>query len=86
MRAVLTSRSVVERLAPAVAAGQLGDEPVAVAAVDRADELDDLAAPERVTRSNRNAGECSGTPSASDSSSLVTVGSIVCWPLTIAMP
>src|SRR6266513_160361 len=33
-----------------------------------------------VNRSHRNAGECSGTPRASDSSSSVTVGSIVCTP------
>ena len=37
-------------------------------------------------RSNRNAGEWSGTPSASDSSSFVTVGSI-CWmPAVIVIP
>ena len=65
---------------------QLGHEPVAVAAVDRADELDDLPFSERVVRSNWNAGECSGTPSISDSSSFVTVGSIVWMPPTISIP
>ena len=37
-------------------------------------------------RSNTNAGEWSGTPSALDSSSFVTVGSIVCVPPTIDDP
>ena len=40
---------------------------------------------ERVVRSKTNAGECSGTPSASDSCSFVTVGSIVWMPPTMSM-
>jgi hypothetical protein len=36
-------------------------------------------------RSKRNAGEWSGTPSAADSSSFVTVGSIVCVADAIAI-
>jgi len=41
---------------------------------------------ETVVRSNRKAGEWSGTPRTSDSSSLVTVGSIDCVPLAIVIP
>ncbi len=65
---------------------ELGDEAVPIAAVDRAHELDDLVVRRRVTRSKRNAGEWSGTPSAADSSSFVTVGSTVCMPPTISIP
>jgi hypothetical protein len=40
----------------------------------------------RLVRSNRNAGECSGTLSSSDSSSFVTVGSIDCVPREMTTP
>ena len=80
------ARQEHRRRARPVAPAQLGDEPVAVAAVDRAHELDDVPVSERVVRSNWKAGECSGTPRISDSSSFVTVGSIVWMPPTISMP
>ena len=44
------------------------------------------AAVDELVRSNRKAGEWRGTPSADDSSSPVTVGSIVWIPLAICTP
>ena len=45
-----------------------------------------LPSAERLVRSKRKAGECSGTPSASDSSTFVTVGSICFTPPAIVIP
>ena len=71
----------------AAADAELGDEPVAVAAVGRARELDDLAGRRSASRARRAApASAAARRATADSSSFVTVGSTVCVPPTIAMP
>src|SRR5690349_18707633 len=86
---VLTSggaRDDPERLCRLPADAELGDDPVAVAPVDRDRELADVA-----RRAARHALEeerrrMERHASVADSSSSVTVGSTVCSPPTISIP